>query len=67
MDSVTGVIEYLWVQRNFLVGFKVRGSSGNEDVHAGFLLFSVRGFVGRRGLTEKPLAVFRCEVSHSLV
>ena len=67
LESVTGVMKDLGVQRDFLVGFEVRGSSMNENVDTGFLLFSVSRFVGRRCLAEKPLALFRRKFLHSLV
>ena len=67
LESVTGVVEHLGVQRDLFVGFEVRGNGGDENVDTGFLLLSVRFFVGRRGLTEESLAVIRREVSHSLV
>ena len=67
LESVTGVMEYLGVQRNFFVGFEMRGIGRDKDVDAGLLLFSVRGFVGGRGLAEEPLAVFRGEFTHTLV
>ena len=59
-------MEKFVVKWDFLVGFEVRGSGMNENVDT-FLLFSVRSFVGGRGLAEKPLAVFRGEFSHSLI
>ena len=60
-------MEYIGVKRNFFVGFEVWGVPWDKNVDTGFLLLPVRLFVGRRGLTEKPLSVFRGEVSHSLV
>ena len=67
LESVAGIVEYVGVQRNFLVGFEVRGLGGSKDVDTSFLLLSVRGFLGGRGLVEESLADFRCKVSHSLV
>ena len=67
LESVAGVMEYLGVQRNFFVGFEVRGISRDKDVDASLLLFSVRGFVGGRSLVEESLAVFRGEFPHALV
>ena len=52
---------------DFFVDFEVRGSGRNENVDTGFVLLSVRSFVDGRGLTEKPLAIFLREFSHSLV
>ena len=46
MESVTGIVEYFGVQRNFFVGLEVRGLGGGKDVDARFLLLPVRGFVG---------------------
>ena len=66
-ESVTGVVEHLCVQGDFFVGFEVRRSGGNENVDTGFLLLSVRRFVGGRGVVEESLVVLRGEVSHSLV
>ena len=60
-------MENLGVKGNFLIGFEVRGICRNKDVDAGLLLFSVRSFVGGRGLAEEPLAVFRGEFPHTLV
>ena len=46
LESVTGVMEYLGVQRNFFVSFEVRGLGRGKDIDARFLLLPVRGFVG---------------------
>ena len=67
LESVTGIMENFGVKGDFFVGFEVRRTGGDENVDTGFLLLSVRRFVGRRGLTEEPLAVIRREFSHSLV
>ena len=67
LESVTGVMEYIGVQRDLFVGFEVRGISRDKYVNAGLLLFSVRGFVGGRSLVEESLAVFRGECPHTLV
>ena len=67
LESVTGVMEYFRVQGNFLDGFEMWGIRRGEDVDTGIPLLAVRRFVGRGGLTEEPLTVFHCEVSHSQV
>ena len=46
LESVTGVMEYLGVQGNFLVGFEMWGIRRDKDVDARLLLLSMRGFVG---------------------
>ena len=51
LESVTGVMEDLGVQWDFLVCLEMWGSGRDENVDAGFLLFPVSGFVGCRGLT----------------
>ena len=45
LESVTSVVEYLGVQRDFLVGFEVRRLRRGKDIDSRFLLLSVRGFV----------------------
>ena len=57
LKSVTCLMEDLGVQWDFLVCLEMFGSGGDDNVDAGFLLFAVSGFVGRRGLTEKELTV----------
>ena len=52
LESVASAMENFGVKGNFLVGFEVRGISGDEDVDASLLLFSVRCFVSGRGLAE---------------
>ena len=66
LESVSGVVENLGVNGDVFVGFEVRRSGRNENVDTGFLLLSVRRFVGRRGLAEKPLAIVLREFSHSM-
>ena len=53
LESVTGIIENFVVKGDFLVGLKVRGVRGDEDVDPSFLLLAVRGLVGSRGLSEE--------------
>ena len=53
LESVAGVVEDFGVQGDFLVGLKVRGVRGDEDVDPRFLLLAVRGLVGSRGLSEE--------------
>ena len=67
LESVTGVMEDLGVQWDFLVCLEMRGSGRNKDVDPGILLISVSGFVGCRGLTEEELTVFCGELSQSLI
>ena len=67
MESVTGVMEDLGVQWDFLVCLEMWGSGKDENVDAGFLLVTVSGFVGCRGLTEEELTVFCGELSQSLI
>ena len=45
LESVASVVKYLGVQRDFFVGFEVRGFRRGKDINARFLLFAVRGFV----------------------
>ena len=52
LESVTSVVEYLGVQRDFFVSFEVRGLGGGKDFDARFLLLPVRGFVRCSGLSE---------------
>ena len=54
LESLTCVMEYFGVQRNFFVDARL-------------LLLSMRGFVGGRSLLEESLAVFRGEFPHTLV
>ena len=67
LESVAGVMEDFEVKGDFFVGVEARGVGWGKDIDTGFLLLSVRRFVGGRGLVEESLAVFRGEVSHSLV
>ena len=67
LESVTGVMENFGIEGDFFVGIEVWGSIRNENVDASLLLFSMRGFVGGRGLAEESLAVFRGEFPLSLV
>ena len=53
LESVAGVVEDFGVQGDFLVGLEMRGFRGDEDVDPCFLLFSVRGIIGGRGLSEE--------------
>ena len=62
LESVAGVMEDFVVKGDFFVGVEVRGIGWGEDIDTGFLLFSVRRFIGGRGLVEESLAVFRCKV-----
>ena len=64
LESVAGVMEYLGVQRNFFVGFEVRGIRRNKDVDARLLLFSVRGFVGYLSLVEESLVLVQNRMSY---
>ena len=52
LESKASVVEYLGVQRDFLVSFEVRGLRRGKDVDSRFLLLSVRGFLGCRCLLE---------------
>ena len=67
LESFAGVIEDYGVKGDFFVGVKVRGVGWGKDIDTGFLLLSVRRFIGGRGLVEESLAVFQRKVSHSLV
>ena len=53
MKSVAGILKNFGVEVDFFVGLEVRGGSWDKDIDTGFLLFSVRGFVGGRGLAEE--------------
>ena len=67
LESVAGVMKDFGVKRHFFVGVEVRRVGWGKDSDTGFLLLSLRCFVGGRGLVEESLAFFRGEVSHSLV
>ena len=45
LELVASVVKYLGVQRDFFVGFEVRGLRMGKYVDTHFLLLSVRGFV----------------------
>ena len=52
LESMASVVKYLGVQRDFLVGFEVRGFRRGKDIDSRFLLLSVCGFVGCCCLSE---------------
>ena len=47
LESVTGIMEYFGIEGDFFVGLEVWGSGRNKNIDTAFLLFLVRGFVGR--------------------
>ena len=67
LESVAGGLENFVVQKDFLVGLEVRGGGWDENGDTGFLVFSVRGLVGGRGLSEKQLPIFSGEFPQPLV
>ena len=67
LKSVTLIVKDFGIQWNFFDGFEVCGSDWNEYIDASFLLLLVGCCIRCRGLLKKELAVFRCEITQSLV